>query len=128
MKTTREQQRAYGAHQRVSAVAPGMREEYGRQCLHLPALIHESGLCQALAFMEAKGANPKKPHFMRLLEDLAAVGDLGASAAVMTKRAREAELAEYQHMTREALACAQWFKRYAEAVLKAELGSDKGEK
>lgn len=115
---TREQQRAQAAYGKITAVKPQpWGEDYGRQCLHLPALIHQCGLCQALTFLEAKAV--KKPECGKLLADVLAAAGLGSTGAV-----RGAEVGEYQRMTRDALACAQWFKRYAEAILKVEAGGE----
>ncbi len=125
---TREQHRAQAAYDRVSAVAgEPWKEDYGRQCVHLPALIQQSGLCQALAFLDAKGADErKKPCFHRLLDDLAAVTRLAPDGRRLAGEARQADVTRYQWMTIEALKCAQWFKRYAEAVLKVEAGGEAG--
>jgi len=117
---TRDQHRAQAAFRKIKNSQPeSWHEDYGRQCLHLPALIHQSGLCQALAFLEAKGA--KKPEHRQLLIDILEAAQLGSPENVRT-----AHLSDYQRMTREALACAQWFKRYAEAILRVEAGGDEG--
>lgn len=116
---TRGQRRAQAAFERIRfAERSAWAEDYGRQCLHLPALIHQCGLCQTLTFLEAKNT-PKKPWFGQLLADVIGVACLESTAHV-----RDAEVSEYQRLTREALACAQWFKRYAEAVLKVEAGGE----
>ena len=93
-------------------------EDYARQCLNLPALIHQCGLCQALAFLESKGKNV-------LLDDLAISSSLAKDAQSLTDKVRKAEMQQYQWMSREMLSCALWFKRYAEAVLKVEHGGEK---
>jgi len=117
---TREQLRAQAAYRAIkNAEGSAWTKEYGRQCLHLPALIHQCGLCQALTFLEAKA--PKRHECEHLLADIVSVAALGS-----TDRVREAELTEYQRLTREALACAQWFKRYAEAILRVEAGGEEG--
>jgi CRISPR-associated protein Cmr5 len=115
-KPTRDQERAQAAYARVEKAA-GTRsaKEYKAQCRELPALIHHCGLCQALAFFEAKGAGAEgKKHFQQILEDLAVVSKLPELPA----KARTADVQEYQRMTMEAMACAEWLKRYAEALLK----------
>jgi len=120
-KPTRDQERAQTAYSRVDDVrkdaSPGGRyaKEYRTQCLHLPALIHHCGLCQALAFLQAKGAGAEgKKHFQQILNDLATV----SKRAELPAKARTADVQEYQRMTMEAMACAEWLKRYAEALLK----------
>ena len=117
---TREQRRAQAAFRKIKqAQGSAQPEAYGRQCLHLPALIHQCGLCQALTFLEAKA--PKKPECRELLADILEAAGIGSTANV-----RDAEVTAYQRMTRDALACAQWFKRYAEAILRVEAGGDEG--
>ena len=127
-KPTRQQQRAQAAFRKISAVkSQRWKVEYGRQCMHLPTLIHQCGLCQALAFLEAKGADEKKkPWFNALLNDLADVTGIAANSKALTEATRRADVLRYQQMSREALACAQWLQRYAEAILKIERGAETG--
>ena len=124
-KPTRDQERAQAAYM---AVSKANSKDYGRQCLRLPALIHQCGLCQTIAFFQAKGGedgNSKgKPFFSAVLRDLAAVSKLGSGAEELAEKARKADMKTYQWMTGEALASAQWLKRYAEAVLKVEPGGE----
>jgi CRISPR type III-B/RAMP module-associated protein Cmr5 len=129
--STRSQKRAQEAYRRVRCIAdsqsPEFQEKYGGVCRDLPALIHQCGLCQTVAFLQAKGA--KKSHFTRLLTDWGAVSGLGQTADAIADCVREkAEVVEYQRLTREALACAEWFDRYAEAVLGAERGQGGGDR
>ena len=91
----------------------------------MPEMIHQNGLCQTIAFLEAKRTNPEKAHFGDVLEDLAAIAK-PAPGAAFAKLARTAESGEYQRLTREALACAQWLKRYAEALLKVDVSQRVG--
>jgi CRISPR-associated protein Cmr5 len=96
--------------------------DYGRQCLHLPVMIHQCGLCQTLAFLEQK-ASAKRPWFQSLLDDLAsAMGN--SSTASLSDQARSLPITEYQRLSRNALGCANYLKRYAEAFLKVEPGAD----
>ncbi len=121
--------------------AESYRKEYGIQCLRLPATIHECGLCQTLAYIEAKAqgndenAESGKPHFAALLDDLAealGVEDRTAAPGVSALRrghrlaqdARDEDVVEYQRLSRDALHCANYLKRYAEAILKVQLGVD----
>lgn len=116
---TREQQRAQGAYEKIAAMKDADNDKaYGRVCIHLPELIHRNGLCQTVAFLEAKGA--KKPWFAQVLGDLAAVTKLARSGQEFAAEVRKAQLSDYQRFTRESLACSQWFKRYAEAILKVD--------
>lgn len=129
-KPTRDQKRAQEAYQAIRRVKDQGRfaENYGRQCLRLPALIHQCGLCQALAFFQAKGGEvgdkKGKEYFHQVLQDLAKVSGLGESGEKLAERAWSEDMKTYQWMTREAMASAQWLKRYAEAVLKVESGGE----
>jgi CRISPR-associated protein Cmr5 len=116
----RDQVWAQRASARVSARQPEpWGKKYGIQCLHLPAMIHQCGLCQALTFLEAKA----KDEHLALLDDLAAALGFG-TRAVLVDRARSSALTAYQQMSREALGCSNYFKRYAEAIIRVELGVD----
>jgi len=115
VRSTREQVRAQSAYVRIEALlseSPAWIKDYGRQSLRLPALIHHCGLCQALAFLESKSAGEKGEAYRRLLSDLATVSGLGGLAS----EARGADIAKYIRMTQEAIASAEWLKRYAEAL------------
>lgn len=116
---TREQVRAAKAHDLVSGVkATAGAREFGRQCLRLPALIHQCGLCQALAFLEAK----KRSDVIDSLAQVVAAPERGLDGAAFARKSREAGMTEYQWLTREALRSAQWLKRYCEAILNLKLG------
>ena len=120
---TREQQRAQKAYAKVKAMSssPDLKfsKDYGRLCRRLPTLILHTGLCQALAFLQAKsGLDMTTPH-SRLLLDLAEIVTGTANGESFAKQAREGVLTEYRRLTLESLQCAQYLKRYAEAF---ELG------
>ena len=84
-------------------------------------MIHRNGLCQTVAFLEAKGGGAKpKPWFAEALADLADITKLAPPPKKFPAEVRNAQLTDYQRFTREALACSQWLKRYAEAVLKVD--------
>ena len=110
---TREQQRAHDAYEKIVArQTDPHRQDYGRLCIHLPELIHRNGLCQTVAFLEAKGGDTeRKPWFGQLLGDFTAVTKLVPPPKQFAREVRNAQLMDYQRFTREALACAQWFKR-----------------
>jgi CRISPR/Cas system CMR-associated protein Cmr5 small subunit len=105
---TREQTRAHEAYRRIGNVPKEEHKEYGGNCLRLPAMIHQCGLCQTLAFLQAKGA--KNPAFRRILDDLAGVTGLAASGDALADATRAADLGRYQRFTREVLAGATYLK------------------
>lgn len=121
---TREQVRAARAHELISRLkteSEANAKSFGRQCLRMPALIHQCGLCQTLAFFSKD--------FMKVVDGLAEVisaPDLKRlSGTELARLAREASMVEYQWLTREALRSSQWLKRYAEAILKVKPTDEK---
>jgi CRISPR-associated protein Cmr5 len=117
---TRQQAWASKACELVAAVSGrgrnGITEaEYKRFCKGFPALVHTSGLCQALAFAEARNRSA-------YVADLATV--LQLSHEQLLRLSRDAGVADYQKLSRESLAAATWLKRYAEALLKGDEDDD----
>jgi CRISPR-associated protein Cmr5 len=118
---TRQQVRAQIAYKYVS---PRIKLDYERKkddnakysqlAKRFPSLVHNCGLAQALAFVQAKekDENIGKAYIAHLskvmgLGDNVDLGDLS----------RNADLKAYQRLTREAIESATWIKRYAEALL-----------
>ncbi len=123
---TRDQERAQAAYKAITSVRND-KKKYGIQCLKLPALIQQCGLCQTTAFFRAKAKNDKNSYFFSLLKDLAHAMNANLNGnQTLDDKVRTADIGEYLHLTREALACAQWFKRYAEAILRVD-STDSGE-
>ena len=107
---TREQQRAQIAFEKISTLQEtDAAQAHLRVSKAFPALLHNSGLCQALAFYASK-------HHWDYLDHLAATMR-EVSRDTLLDKSRMAPLVSYQHLNREALACAGWLKRYAEALL-----------
>jgi CRISPR-associated protein Cmr5 len=124
---TREQVRAATAHDLISRVkAENGAKDFGRQCLRLPSLIHQCGLCQALAFLEAKRFGNVVDGLARVVSAPEHDSNKKLDGVTLSKQAREAGMVEYQWLSREALRSAQWLKRYAEAILNIKPG-DTGE-
>jgi CRISPR-associated protein Cmr5 len=96
------------------------RTQYGSMAHRFPVLVRQAGLMQALAFVETRGKAPHK----QLLEDLAQVMSY-QSTDKLVGRCREAPIVEYMWLTRQTLSALEWFKRFAESVLKVEAGMDK---
>ncbi|HWP34532.1 MAG TPA: type III-B CRISPR module-associated protein Cmr5 [Thermodesulfobacteriota bacterium] len=119
-----EQERARNAHEAVKrwaapAVSDKDKKAYRQELQQLPARILASGLGQTLAFYASKGG----------VENRGVEADVGAELArFLIKKPRcidllehltreNLDLAEYRRLTREALAYAEWLKRYAAALL-----------
>ena len=133
----REQTRAEIAFKKITEVAEWQKEafqkKYGGVCLKMPAMIQQSGLCQAVAFYQAKAAdtsnapdsNERKLYLGHFAE--AVLGER-ATRDQLGEQTRSCSMGEYQRLTREATQCAIWFKRYAEAVLRVQPGEDMEER
>jgi CRISPR-associated protein Cmr5 len=118
---TRQQVRAQIAYKCISRRINAEDErqkneniEYSQLAKRFPPLVHNCGLAQALAFVQAKekDQNIGEAYISHLskvmgLGDNIKLGDLS----------RNADLKEYQRLTREAIESAAWIKRYAEALL-----------
>ena len=106
-RTTKQQDRAQKAYKCLSPERK-VGDEYRQFAKRFPALVHSCGLAQAVAFAQSKDKNV-------YLDDLASVMDISSSQE-LAKVSRIVDLVEYQQTTREAIECATWIKRYAEAT------------
>ncbi len=118
---TKDQERAKKAFESTKTVLewPENRQsDYCSLVLGLPALIHDCGLCQTVAFLRAK----KKDHHLRVLAGLceALLGEPeNADYDRLGAAVREADLNRYQHLAMESIRYCEYLKRYAEAFLKS---------
>jgi CRISPR type III-B/RAMP module-associated protein Cmr5 len=115
MPRLREQDRAQKALEVVRGyVGKGDAKEFRQEVQQLPSRIQACGLGQTLAFYASKGEGK--------LHDR-----IGCSVAgFVSKTPRtidyleglmKGDAASYRHQTREALAFAEWLKRYAKALI-----------
>jgi len=119
-----EQQRAQLAYDHVSQVKDcpeADRKKYATLVHKLPALISSAGLCQALHFVETR------PESQRVLlehlgRQLMRIDPNIRTTELLLKAVRTAELTTYLRLTREAAACASWYRRMVQGVLKLEAG------
>jgi CRISPR-associated protein Cmr5 len=107
VRTTKQQERAQKAHKCVSP-EKNVGDEYRQFAKRFPALVHSCGLAQAVAFAQSKDKNV-------YLDDLASVMGISNSMQ-LANISRTIDLVEYQQKTRDAIECATWIKRYAEAT------------
>lgn len=127
---TRDQERAAMAFEHVNTFAgddkKARAKKYGTMVHKLPALLQTAGLCQTLHFVQARGDEDQRllvGHFAKQLQRVnSAINDSNALLA----RARQADLAEYLQLTDEAMACAAWYRRLVQGILKIE-ASDEGD-
>lgn len=93
------------------------RKLYGSLAHKFPVLARQAGLIQALAYVHTRGKKAQK----QLLEDLGQVV-AGKDTDDFFRYCREAGLTDYIWLTRRTLIALEWFKRYAQSVLKIEPG------
>ena len=103
-------QRAYGLIQKVKDDNKQVKE-YRTLVLNFPTMILQSGLAQAIGFLQAKG---KEEHLL-LLAHIAEL--LGENKDGLHKKILEADLSHYQLLTRQAIEAASGLKRYTQALL-----------
>lgn len=103
-------QRAFGLIQKVKDSNKQVKE-YRTLVLNFPTMILQSGLVQAIGFLQAKG---KEEHLL-LLAHIAEL--LGENKDSLHKKILEADLSHYQLLSRQALEAASSLKRYTQALL-----------
>ena len=103
-------QRAFGLIQKVEEENEKVKE-YRTLALNFPTMILQSGLAQAIGFLQAKG---KEEHLL-LLAHIAEL--LGENKDSLHKKILEADLSHYQLLTRKAIEAASSLKRYTQALL-----------
>jgi len=118
-----EQERAAMAYNHIEKLGfdDTKKKRYGIMALKLTALIRTNGLCQALHFIKSR----KKPPYDKLLEHLGEqlarrnpqIKDPGS----LCSEVRNADVQQYLHLTREALAVANWYGRLAQSELNVKL-------
>jgi CRISPR-associated protein Cmr5 len=125
--STLDQRRAALAFEHVSELEGDAKKaqakKYASMVHKLPALLASAGLCQALHFVESR-KDDQRVHQKKLIDHLAKQLERTdpkiTSAATLLERARDADLASYIRLTEETIACAAWYRRMVQAVLKME--------
>jgi CRISPR-associated protein Cmr5 len=121
MMQTRSQKLAQLAYRHVlEAKEEVWRADYGRVCLHVPALLRTNGLCQTIAFLQSKSNPSTNPYYDKFLQHFAEALDIKNWETVYT-----ADIMRYVQLSSRAIEAAAWYKRFAEAVLKVELTDGK---
>ena len=103
-------QKAFGLIQKVKENNEKVKE-YRTLSLNFPTTILQSGLAQAIGFLQAKG----KDEHLLLLAHIAEL--LGENKDSLHKKILEADLPHYQLLTRKAIEAASSLKRYTQALL-----------
>lgn len=111
---TLEQQRAAMAFDHLKAVTEKKDQKvYGAMALKLPALIRSAGLCQALHFVKSRNKPPLDHLLDHVALQLQRVDPDIDDRKSLCEQVREAEVAAYVWLTREALASITWYGRLA---------------
>ncbi len=117
-----DQQRAALAFEHVSKLDESAKDKYATIVHKLPALLTSAGLCQALHFIQARGNDGQKQVLKHLAVQLKRVDPKIVDESTLLRAARTAELGTYLRLSREAFACAAWYRRMVQGVLKIEPG------
>lgn len=109
VRLTRQQRRAQVAYSCISSRSK-CDDNYSQIAKKFPALVHNCGLAQAIAFVLAKEGTTGEAYIDHLTSTMGEAGDIGNIS-------RTADMMKYQRLTREAIESATWLKRYSEALL-----------
>ncbi len=118
---TLEQHRAALAYKHVQEVVDGLKPDaarkYRTQVLHLGALIRSAGLCQALHFLDTRSGNEGEKVLDHLAVQVKRVAVEVTDRKSLLAASRNTPLEQYLHLTREVLACADWYRRAVQSLL-----------
>lgn len=115
---TLSQQYARAVYAQINAIHgrdADFHKDYGRLCNRFPSLVLHNGLAQTLGFLTAKAggnANSAEGVFLRQLAEI-----LHQPPDRLLDGIINAPLPDYRRLTRQALAAAIWYKRFAQSVL-----------
>ncbi len=104
----------------VKGLEEPKRKKYASIVFSLPMLVRSAGLSQALHFVKARGDETQQEILRHLADQLVRVNARITNADTLLAQVREAPLGEYLQLTQETLACANWYKRYVQGVLKID--------
>jgi CRISPR-associated protein Cmr5 len=125
---TREQQYAARTFEQLFELAPQpeeKRKKYGSMAHKLPVLIRIAGLSQALHFLDSRGNDDQKLLLRHLALTLGFVDEDELKAeAQLLERSRASQLSAYMRLTQQAMSALQWYKRFAQSVLRVESGEE----
>ncbi len=123
---SRERTRPLQTFKQVETVrdkhAKADQERYASLAYSLPVLLRTAGLSQSVAFLVSRDGNAGKLLTSHLAERLG----LPAEALKAFEEIAKAPTIKYLAMTGEALACADWYVRHVQAVLKIDAATARG--
>jgi CRISPR-associated protein Cmr5 len=126
---TREQSYASIIYKQFGEVSTAWQKKYGSMAHKLPVLIRTAGLAQALQFVESRGTDEWKLLLQHLALTLGFADDEKHGQKAKEKlldKSRTSQLGAYMRLTQQSLAALQWYKRFAQSVLKVEAGEEAG--
>jgi len=111
---SRQQKWAESAYKDVMAVKKGERDavkqdKYRSHALKFPSLLLQSGLVQAVTFVDSRDESGKL-----FIKNLAATIERPG----LLEEARTTGLAQYVRLAADVLAAASWYRRFAQSELK----------
>lgn len=115
---TQSQQYARTIYQQIHAIQGRNNDfckDYGRLCNRFPSLVLHNGLAQTLGFLTAKAGGNVRSAEGVFLGQLAEI--LHQPPNQLLDGVINAPLPDYRRLTRQALAAAIWYKRFAQSVL-----------
>ncbi|MFW5443055.1 MAG: type III-B CRISPR module-associated protein Cmr5 [Methylococcaceae bacterium] len=101
-------------------------KQYGSLCHNFPLMVLRSGLSQAVAFVWVKSKGEDNTAYGKFLKHLSQLTDRPENENVsgFQQYINQAELIEYQRLTRKILSASIWYKRFAESVLGVKAGQE----
>ena len=127
---TLEQRRARLAFDHVNDVkarrSPAAQKKYGSMVHAMPTLLRSAGLSQALHFVASRSDENQRLLLDHLAVQLHRIDESIDGPEKLLARVREVELPRYLRLTSEALACATWYRRFVQGVLRVEAGDSDG--
>jgi CRISPR-associated protein Cmr5 len=122
MKTRAQQDMELAARlvQDVRSQDKETQQIYGGLCHSFPVMVRTCGLCQALAFSQAKagdGQDAREKAHRLLLQHVQKVLALNGDVLQVV---REASATQYMLYTRRVLSAWVYFKRFAESILEVK--------
>ena len=121
--SSRDRERAALAYEHVAKYLDRDRAEqkkYATIVHKMPALLQSAGLCQALHFVRSRRDEEQRGYVEHLAAQLSRCAGEKLDAEGLLRRARTASLQEYLLLTDEAIACAAWYRRLVQGVLKID--------
>jgi len=119
----RDQHRAALAYAHVDSIERDtpQAKKYATIVHKMPTLIQTAGLCQALHYVSSRNNNEMATSYLNhLAEQLGNFEGARLNQEGLLQRVRTATLRDYLRLTDEAMACATWYRRMVQGVLKIE--------